>query len=114
MAQSRKWRADNPGKSAALQKAWREKNPEKRRSNKRARKAAKRITLVRELTKLQRGRCAYCRVRLGDQFHVDHVTPLKRGGPDHRANLQLACVGCNQSKGARDPVEFAQSKGLLL
>lgn len=114
LEQSRKWREANPGKSATLQRAWRGKNREKVRANKRSRKAAKRITLVRELTKLQRGRCAYCRTRLADEFHVDHVMPLKRGGPDRRSNLQLTCVPCNLAKSAQHPIAFAQSKGMLL
>lgn len=114
LEQSRKWRAANPGKSAALQKVWRDGNQEKRRASKRARKAAKRVTLVRELTKLQRGRCAYCRATLGNDFHVDHVMPLKLGGADHRSNLQLACESCNLTKSAQHPVDFAQSLGRLI
>lgn len=114
LERGRKWREANRDKCMALQKAWRDRNQDRRRADKRVRKAAKRITLVRELTRLQRGRCAYCRVRLGNEFHVDHVMPLKRGGPDRRSNLQLACVDCNQSKAARDPVEFARSIGRLL
>lgn len=114
LEQSKKWREANPEKSKTLQKAWRDRNPEKRRKDKRARKTAKRVTLVRELTRLQRGRCAYCRVKLDGDLQVDHVMPLKRGGPDKRPNLQLACVDCNSAKAARDPIEFAQSTGRLL
>lgn len=114
LERSRKWREDNPGKSAALQRVWRQQNRERVRASKRARKTAKRITLVRELTKLQRGRCAYCRIRLSDEMHVDHVTPLKRGGPDRRSNLQLTCESCNLTKSAQDPIDFARSTGRLL
>lgn len=112
--QQKRWREANPGKSAALQRAWKDRNREKVRTGKRARKSAKRITLVRELTKLQRGRCAYCREKLGDSFHVDHVMPLKLGGPDKRSNLQLACEPCNLTKNAQHPIDFARSTGRLL
>lgn len=114
LEQSRKWREANPGKSAALQRAWRQNNRDRVRAAKRARKSTKRITLVRELTQLQRGRCAYCRAKLGDEFHVDHVMPLKLGGPDRRSNLQLACEPCNLTKSAQDPIDFARSTGRLL
>lgn len=111
---ARVWRLANPGKSAILQKAWREKNRDKVRANKRARKASKRATVIRDLMKLQRGRCAYCREKLTADAHVDHVMPLKLDGPDKRSNLQLACAPCNLSKSARHPIEFAQSLGRLL
>lgn len=114
LEQSRKWREANPGKSAALQRAWRGKNREKVRAAKRGRKTAKRVTLVRELMKLQNGRCAYCRIKLGSEFHVDHAMPLKLGGPDRRSNLQLTCIPCNLSKSAQHPITFARSKGMLL
>jgi 5-methylcytosine-specific restriction endonuclease McrA len=112
--QQRLWRGANRDKARALQKAWRDRNREKRRNDKRARSTAKRATLVRDLTKLQRGRCAYCRVKLGTTFHVDHIMPLKLGGADRRSNLQLACETCNLTKNAQHPVAFAQSLGLLL
>lgn len=111
---SKAWRAANPGKSAILQKAWKDKNPEKVRALKRARKVAKRAMIKRDLMKLQRGRCAYCREKLGVDTHVDHVMPLKRGGPDKRSNLQLTCAPCNLTKNARHPITFAQSLGMLL
>jgi 5-methylcytosine-specific restriction endonuclease McrA len=29
---------------------------------------------------------------------VDHIIPLSKGGDDTRANVQLACWGCNSAK----------------
>jgi hypothetical protein len=41
------------------------------------------------------------------EFEVDHVVPLARGGSEDFANLALACRSCNLRKGsaqrARDP-----------
>jgi 5-methylcytosine-specific restriction protein A len=31
--------------------------------------------------------------------HVDHITPMSRGGTDHPANLQALCAACNLAKG---------------
>lgn len=108
------WREANSERVRELLRSWRQKNREKKNAANRARKTARRVTLVRDLTKLQRGKCAYCRVRLGDEYHVDHVMPLKRGGPDRRSNLQLTCVACNLSKNAKHPVDFARSIGRLI
>lgn len=33
--------------------------------------------------------------------HIDHVFPRSRGGQNNPENLVLACVHCNESKGAR-------------
>lgn len=48
--------------------------------------------------------CEYCGLSQTGQeatFHVDHVTPVKAGGPTVADNLALACVSCSLRKGAR-------------
>jgi 5-methylcytosine-specific restriction endonuclease McrA len=40
-------------------------------------------------------------------YHVDHVTPLALEGSDGPENIVLACSHCNQSKGAKHPMDFA-------
>lgn len=63
----------------------------------------------------QAGRCACCRVRLDKvNHHLDHIEPLAGDGKHEDSNLQLLCDKCNLSKGAKDPIEFMQSRGYLL
>lgn len=69
---------------------------------------------VREIFDLQNGRCAYCRKKVGDKYHVDHIVALSRGGTNIRSNLQITCGPCNLSKAARDPIDHARSLGMLL
>lgn len=70
---------------------------------------------VAEIFRVQGHKCAYCQADLaGKKRHVDHITPLAKGGSNDRRNLQILCVACNKSKSARDPIEFMQSKGKLL
>lgn len=82
----------------------------------RKRGAAGRHTLqdLIEIRAAQKDRCAYCRVGLNGKGHVDHITPVSRGGSNDRRNLQILCVSCNTSKNAKDPIAFAQSRGLLV
>lgn len=110
LEQGRLWRLAHPGHM----KEWKAKNRDKVRAAKRKRKVSKRKSLIDELSRLQRGRCAYCRCRLDGEKHVDHVMPLKLSGPDERSNLQLTCAPCNMAKSAHHPITYAQSIGRLL
>lgn len=50
------------------------------------------------------GRCEYCGPSQEGQearFHIDHVTPLARGGATADENLALARVSCSLRKAAR-------------
>lgn len=63
----------------------------------------------------QRGHCAICKTKTSfADMHRDHIVPIKRGGLNLLSNLQLLCVQCNCSKGAKDPLEYMQSRGFLL
>ena len=59
----------------------------------------------------QRGECARCGVRFGKRpedggYHVDHVTPVSRGGSNWPRNLQLLCPTDNLRKNAKTPAEY--------
>jgi len=106
LAQTAKWRAENPESARAITR------------NRRARikqssghhSAADIVTLFR----LQKGRCANCKENTKKKFHVDHIVPLALGGSNGRENLQILCPPCNRKKGAMHPIVFAQREGRLL
>ncbi len=51
--------------------------------------------------------CRYCGVELdADDWHLEHRTPLVRGGSNRLDNLGLSCARCNLSKGALTEAEF--------
>lgn len=118
---NRRWHDRNRDRIKLYIKQWIEENRDKKRAAHRNRKARKRqnggshtAADVNEIFKWQRGKCAYCPVRLDKNFHVDHITPLSKGGSNDRKNLQLLCGPCNLSKSARDPIDFMRSLGRLL
>ncbi len=120
-ARSRAWIAAHPQQHRDNVKRWREANPETMRvyaNNRRVRKLGNGGTHTRddiaEIFKDQKGKCAYCKIKLGKRYEVDHIKPVVRGGTNHRSNLQILCSSCNSHKRARDPVEYAQSLGMLL
>lgn len=107
-------------------RAWIKANPEKAREHGRLHASRRRARKrgadghhtkadLAEVFQAQGGRCAYCKVNLNrKKKQVDHIVPLARGGSNARANIQYLCAPCNQTKNARDPIEFAQPLGLLL
>lgn len=55
----------------------------------------------------QKGQCFYCGVKVGDDYHVDHVVPLVLGGSNGKENIVIACPTCNLSKNAKHPMDYA-------
>ena len=56
--------------------------------------------------------CAQCGT--DEQLELDHIINHKAGGTDDLSNLQWLCAPCNLSKGAKDPIDFARERGLLV
>lgn len=61
---------------------------------------------VRFLMKKYGNRCAYCDAVLGDDFHVDHILPVAKGGGNSLNNLTVCCPKCNLAKHAKTVQEF--------
>ena len=118
------YHAEGPEKRKIRQKAhqdWKRANPEKGRADSNARRAKQRAAEgshtadeLKALFKAQKGKCAYCSKSIRNGYHVDHVKPLARGGTNWITNIAMACARCNTSKGATDPIVFAQRLGRLL
>ena len=120
---SRALKAKNAEKIREQNRAWRKANPDKiavYQSTRRARKlqaeGAHTAADIAAIRVLQKDMCAnsQCKKRLRGKGHIDHIVALASGGSNWPRNLQLLCASCNRSKGARDPIEFMQSHGLLL
>ena len=124
LSNGRKWRAANREKAIEAVRSWALRNPERARevraaseNNYRMRKTANGGSFtgddIARIKRQQRNRCAGCGERL-IQYEIDHILAVARGGSNDPHNLQLLCPPCNRSKGAKDPIEWAQSKGRLL
>jgi 5-methylcytosine-specific restriction endonuclease McrA len=114
-----KWRRENPEKARAATARWVRENPHKVSANHGKRRAAMHAAEghhtaddITRITAAQGGKCACCRERR--KLTLDHITPLAKGGSNWPANLQMLCKSCNSAKGARDQIEFMQTKGRLL
>lgn len=67
-----------------------------------------------KLYSAQKGRCACCKLPLGDDYHLDHIMPVHLGGKNEDCNIQLLHSACNLQKHAKHPIDFMQSRGFLL
>lgn len=116
--QASRKRIQESGNSTEYTRKWRAANPERVREQTRRRAGRKIGKLdygtIPRIKKLQRGKCAICRVRLNDDWHMDHIVPLAKGGLHEARNIQLLCAPCNLKKSAKDPIEHMQSLGRLL
>lgn len=96
---------------------WARANPDSRANTRAKRRSVPGVLdkgdIERLLTK-QRGRCANCSKSIRRKYHVDHVTPIAKGGANVIGNVQLLCPTCNHKKSAKDPIEFAREQGRLL
>jgi hypothetical protein len=70
--------------------------------------------LTHKLFKLQKGKCACCKLPLGGDYHMDHVMPLALGGTNTDDNIQLLRAVCNKQKHAKHPIDFMRERGFLL
>lgn len=96
---------------------WQADHPEERRAQGHAKRARRRDAEgihtaedVFQLYKQQKGRCYYCNVELAGTYHVDHKTPLVRGGSNWPENICCACPPCNMAKHDMTEAEFRRSR----
>ena len=102
----REWNAANPEATRARGRNY--------RARSRGAEGSHTAEDIKALFEKQKGKCIYCSIKLGDSYHVDHITPLARGGSNWPSNLQLTCERCNNRKRAIDPIEFARRNGRLI
>ena len=121
------YRKANRSRSAEVGREWRRKNPGKARAIVSARRARLRGAAVGDrkayaafvdwARAAKSVPCYWCRkpTKPGkDSRHIDHITPLAKGGADAVGNLCVSCPNCNLTKNAKQPFEFAGQGELRL
>lgn len=88
-----------------VQAIYRRRHPEAiraRRANARGSGDKIRAQQIVDMLQRQKRRCWWCGKNIkGNDYHVDHVIPIARGGSNDIGNLCIACPSCNLKKGAR-------------
>lgn len=115
----RDWQRNNKDKVAIRNNKWQAKNPDSVRAKvlryrARLSQAPGRhaVADVERMLETQGYRCAapHCGCEFLYRYHVDHITPLSRGGSGWPDNLQLLCGSCNSSKRDMTMEEWLSSR----
>jgi 5-methylcytosine-specific restriction endonuclease McrA len=114
----KKFKLENPDRSKEIKSKWAAGNKEYLRIKAHRRRATMIGVISKDigskLLKLQRNMCACCGVDISKKYELDHIVALINGGHHSDGNLQATCPDCNRRKGAKDPIDFMQSRGFLL
>ncbi len=121
---TREWREANRERYNAWQRKHRAANRQKSRfmgtyyqRRRKARKQAAEGTHtpeeIQQQYQRQKGCCYYCGEKVGNNYHVDHIVPLSRGGSNDISNLVIACPTCNLRKHDKLPHEWPEGGRLL-
>jgi 5-methylcytosine-specific restriction endonuclease McrA len=110
---AKRWKARNPDKNAAINRAWFLGNKDRIYAQQvRRRQVVKSSLDSSQIPWIRQVYAASARVSkcTGIPFHVDHINPLARGGEHRLENLQILPAKINQSKGARVTAAFPTKK----
>lgn len=61
----------------------------------------------------QKGKCYWCSKKVYNNYHVDHIVPLSRGGSNDKYNIVISCPHCNEVKNSKLPHEWSECGRLL-
>lgn len=110
------WYKRNSDKARSNVELWQSNNKEKVRAYKAANKMKRKGVVsggvtscdISEWLLTQDKLCSYCGIRCDNNYHIDHVIPISRGGKHVISNLAISCPTCNMRKSAKTPDEFLE------
>lgn len=85
----------------------------RRKAQKKASEGSYTSQQLQEQFQRQKGKCYYCKKKLAQGWHADHVTPLSKGGSNTIENIVIACQTCNLHKSAKLPHEWLENGRLF-
>jgi len=113
----RKWRKENPERIKITNKKWVKNNPDKireynfkRKINGTIEKGVVDRVINANILKYGSIICEKCEKECLDNYHIDHIIPISKGGNNDYSNLQILCAHCNLVKHV-DIADYRQNIG---
>lgn len=100
LERNKKYRLENPEKVSKWKANDRHRNKSRILADNAGRRALQRAPLTPEIVQMYALRDFYRAMSLGEDFHVDHIVPLSKGGLHVHTNLQVIPAIDNLRKGA--------------
>lgn len=116
----RRWRTKHPEIARERVRNWHAEHPEAGRAKAHRRRALEigssgshtaadvNLQIASQTDKRGRLRCWWCGGVIRDDYHVDHVIPLSKGGSNGADNIVIAHPFCNKSKGTKTPQDLGR------
>jgi len=120
LIKQRAHRKANREKQNEIKRRWYHKNKEVSRAQAHRKKAKRRAIggtkpfsadVIKRMMVSQKNKCYWCKKKMNDKWHIDHVWPLSKGGLNNDGNIVITCPPCNLVKKDKLPHE---SVGVLL
>ena len=100
LERNKRYRLENPDKVSAWKAKDRKINKARVLADNASRRALQKTPLTPEIIQIYALRDFYKAMSLGEDFHVDHIIPLSKGGSHVHTNLQVIPAIDNLRKGA--------------
>ena len=118
---SKEYRKNNKEALRLVKTKWIKENPERARAHSRVGKHKRRARIaevggsftredIRNLYATQEAKCYYCSISIEEEYHIDHMTPIVRGGSNDVSNLCLTDPECNMRKHTKTAEEFISER----
>lgn len=99
----KEWRENHSDKKKEMDRSWKDRHPVERRLQTHTRRARVKLNGVSRFKKEQISNCSsrlcgICSEYIENNFHIDHIIPISKGGSHTIENVQLTHPFCNLSK----------------
>lgn len=94
-----RWRAKNKNSILEYKRGWKAAHRVEETLAQQARHTKTKVKIDKtQIINWENRICGICKLLIKGEFHIDHITPISKGGPHTVENLQLAHPFCNLSK----------------
>ena len=57
---------------------------------------------IQEIQSTPDKKCFWCETECNENYHLDHIVPVSKGGRNSRCNIAISCQPCNNKKRNKD------------